>query len=237
MYILVVSNYKTKLVRLLAAILIWVIAIQITSFFLGNKCSLNVTINNCLTFSHPFSYKVSSVYGRYSLSNSVSTNHPFTQPLHSSFSDYKTLSNNLKFDYPSIFTIVPQEMTGNEILYHVDFYNRQKTVHGFVQVWNLKEDIKDFLDKSMATSGQNFSHFEDNIEKINDVAWHIWHYTIKSKDGTSYTARESFTKIGDSMYRLSMFAPKHKWDKSLDKIYYNMLSSFNPYQENPQNIQ
>lgn len=225
MLIFMVRNIKRRLIKLLSAILLWVFAIYLAGVIVNSSFILSVTINGYMSFQYPLSIKVSSIYAREDKQAFIETTGFLGRPVKRGFSNYKSLKGNFSFDYPSLFSIVPGKMAGEEILYHIDFFNRQKEIKGFVQVWEMPYELEQFLEKSIRTSSQNYKYFFTDVENLNGRIVYLWDYIIINKANISYKGMEAFFKEDGKMYRISMFSPEKKWNKSCDKIFLKMAKS------------
>lgn len=230
MKIFFIRNYKRKLIMSCLVLALWVTMFFLTDFFIHNSLIFNITINNCLSFSYPLTFEVSSIYINEQMKdNAVKTNYSFRKPVSQMFSTYKSIKGKFSFSYPSIFTLSQQDFSGSDILYHIDFHDKPQTSHGFVQVWNLPYSLKEFLDKSKAASLQNYKYFSSNPITVNGLPGYYWSYSVLGNDGKYIKGSEVFFKKGNLMYRISYFVPESSWNKTQQNIYWNIVNSFKTY--------
>mgnify|MGYP005839701235 CR=1 FL=1 len=230
MKILFITNYKRKIFILCFIFTFWVTMYLLSEVISNNSLVLNITINNDLTFSYPFALQVDNIYFNEQLNkNYVETNSTFNKPSAQKFSSYNSIKGKFSFNYPSILTLSQQDFTGSDILYHVDFYNKSKNAHGFVQVWNLPYPVKEFLDKSKAASTQNYKYFEEKSVSVNNLPGYYWTYSSNGNDGKVYKGNEVFLQKNNRMYRISYFVPDVSWDKSQSNIFWSIVNSFKTY--------
>lgn len=227
MYIIYVKNYKQKIILFFAITFLWISMILVSGFFMHNSLIYKVTINDFITFSCPFSFNVADIYVNEKLNgNSIQTNLPNKKPDTKKFSSYSSLKGRFSFSYPSAFALNQQDFTGSDILYHIDFHDKNSISNGFVQVWNLPYSLEEFLDTSKSLSKQDYKYFTIKSVTVNNLPGYYWDYSIKTKEGKYYKGSEVFLKKDDRMYRISNFVPENQWNKAQNKIFLNMVNSF-----------
>lgn len=225
MKVIFIKNYKMKSLACTLLIFLWVSMSYLANFLQYNAMFLKVSIENELDFSYPMNLKIEKIYSNIeSDAAAVTATTIFSNPLKGKFSKVNALSNTLSFSFPSAFTINEQNFTGSDILYHVDFNNTSKDVHGFVQVWNIQSPLNEFLEMSKSSAQQNYTNFKMYPININGVAGYQWDYIAKS-DSQSVKAMEVFLEKDNKMYRISYFIPTKNWDKKQSKIFNNIIKS------------
>ncbi|MCX7921267.1 MAG: hypothetical protein N3B21_04485 [Clostridia bacterium] len=228
MYVIYIRNYKKKVIFLSALCILCSFIFFLYIFDISNKLAFNVSINNHLTFSYPFSYEIDNVYISQQVSiDSIETGFALSRPLAQKFSNYESLKGKFSFKYPSIFTLSTQDFSGSEILYHIDFKNKtQNTIHGFVQVWNLPYSLKEFLEKSQKSSPSLYKNFKSSKVRINNIPGYLWDYTILTSDRKNYRCVEVFLQRSNLMYRISYFSPESLWNKAQSDTFWSIAKSF-----------
>lgn len=225
MHVIILKNYKLKLISGLLLICLWVSMYFFSNFFQNGKLLLNISIDNYLTFSYPLNLKVQKIYVNGSLSNrEIQATTILSTPSNNKFNSIKALADSLSFSFPSTFTLNEKVISGGEILYHVDFNDRSKDINGFVQVWNLNTPLKEFLEQSKYTSLQSFSDFSMSPINVNGASGYKWSYTSKGETQT-YKSMEVFLQKGSKMYRVSYFTPIKLWNKAQENIYNSIVNS------------
>jgi hypothetical protein len=225
MYILIVTNIEKKLEVLVLATIIWLSMFMLGSYLIENKLQFNISVDNVISFSYPYSIVADQIMSsnskpdRYVVSSFLPTH-----PRIGEFINYESLEGKFSFKYPSAFIIEKAAFTGGEILYHIDFHDRDGYAHGFVQVWNFPGELGEFLDKSKETSTQTFSHFKSDDIEINGVKGILWDYVVLTDSGY-YKGMEVFLKQDSRMYRLSYFLPENKWDDKQSGNFWSMAKS------------
>lgn len=225
MQIVIVTNYKNKLIWLVAAIAVWLLFFNFGSYIIENEVLLHITVDSSFEFSYPYSITVDNVLTKDTLpqQNVVASFFP-SQPRIRQFINYKSIEGNFSFTYPSAFEIDEKTFAGGEILYHIDFHDNQNVVHGFLQVWNFSEDLGTFLKKSKDSSQQEYKYFVSNTIEINNMNGYLWDYAV-AVGNDYYKGMEIFLKKGGRMYRMSYFVPENKWDDLQSRLFWKMAKS------------
>lgn len=230
MHIIIVTNYKKKFVVLLSVLCLWVAMFLVASQLINNSFILRLTINDKLTFSYPVSYEIDNVYINESASEmDIVANWQFKKPQFHKFSDFKSKEGKFGFSYPGTYELNQQHFEGSEILYHIDFRDKSDAAHGFVQVWNMSSDLKDFLETSKSNSWTNFKTFTMQDIKVNGNPGYLWNYSVYAKDGSVYRGLEAFFKKDRLMYRISYFVPEEQWSEANFTIFQNIVKSFKTF--------
>jgi len=222
MYFILVTNYKKKLLLLISILLLWLIIIVGTGLLIGETVKYTITINSNISFSCPATFSISNVYSK----NDNSTLYiQASNSNYKNFINFKSSGEGFEFSYPSIFEINKQSFPGSEIMYHVDFQNRQdKTKHGFVQVWDVPYSLEKFLENSKQTAMVNFIDFSSKKIKVNTLDGFFWEYTIKDTSG-NYKALEVFLSKDSKLYRLSYFIPQKEYDNDEYDMFWKVVES------------
>lgn len=218
-----ISNYKRKLVILTAVVLFWIVILISAGILIDATINYTISLNNRISFTYSDHISVSQIYAKDPASA------PYLQASNSNyknFIDFKSEQENFKFSYPSVFEIHQQEFPGSEILYHIDFQNKKdKTILGFVQVWNLPYSLERFLESSKENSLAEFIEFSSEKIHVNNLDGYLWNYTIKSPNG-NYKSLEAFFQKDSKLYRISYFIPAGKYIKNDYDIFWKMVNSF-----------
>lgn len=226
MHIIIVTNYRRKAFLLAAIIFFQVLMFFTGDLLLRNSLLLNITIDNCMEFSYPLDIAIDDIYASEQAEDvSVQSSAPFSRPVARQFSNYKSLEGKFSFDYPSAFILVPQELSGAEILYHIGFHAKSDADHGFVQVWNMPGTLEEFLKNARKTSQQTYRYFKSGSIKVNGVPGYYWDYSVLTDSGY-YKGNEVFLKKEGRMYRISYFVPEADWNKNRLELFRNMVRSF-----------
>lgn len=226
MHIIIVTNYRRKLKIIAFITAVWILLFMLGSFLIDNTLLFNITVDSSVEFSYPYSIVVDNILvsNSYVGRNALSSFSP-SRPQAEQFYNYESLEGKFSFDYPSAFVIKAGAFSGGDILYHIDFHDRQDTVHGFVQVWNLTSELGEFLKKSKEASQKTYKYFKSNNININGVKGFLWDYSVLTPDGY-YKGSEIFLSQNGQMYRLSYFLREEQWDENQSELFWNMAKSF-----------
>lgn len=230
MYIIYVRNYKKKLFYLFMIILLWLAMFLIASIYIGQSFAYNLTINDHLTFSYPLKYTIEDIFINENVQeNTIEANYNISQHITQKFSTYKSMEGQFTFDYPTAFELKEQYFNGAEILYHIGFRDKNRPIHGFVQVWNMPYSLEEFLEKSKSTSTQNYLDFTSQPTTIDKSSGILWKYNILTDDNMNYKGLEAFWKKNDKMYRISYFIPGNLWGEKEYDTFLNIVKSFKTF--------
>lgn len=225
MHILIIKDYRKKVISTILLMMLWISMIGITAFVGSNPLLFKVSINKTTQFSYPVSYKIDSIYINESMDeNAVKAVSLFSSPQVETLKKIEPKGLGFSFTFPSAFQVTEQSFVGNEILYHIDFSDKSKEAYGFVQVWNLKSPLKDFLIASKNTALSNFKDFKMSELKVNNLDGYLWDYTSVN-DSRAIKALEAFLQKDGKMYRISYFIPEKFYNKYHEKTFMNIVNS------------
>lgn len=147
----------------------------------------------------------------------------------SSLVEYKVPELKFTYKLPSNWTTKKQDFPGGEILYHNDFDSEDAVIHGFVQVWQIKEDLKSFLDKSKNSSAMFAQYNEYNITpiEINGHEGYLLTYTMKTSEKAVYKGYEYFLKDKDKFFRFAFFVRDANFIENMPTIFRTIVETFN----------
>lgn len=135
--------------------------------------------------------------------------------------EYKGLQGRLRYELPAQWTCRNQDIFGDEILYHSDFKSDDNTINGFVEVWNLKENLKVFLQNSKSISEKQNLYKEYSIKQIclDGNRGYLIKYTITKEIGDSYKCMEYFIETGKQICRFSFFVKESDFKENMPTIF------------------
>lgn len=222
MFSLFHANQRKKLVMLIAFIVFTVGIISFFRIFFKENSYYTITVNSQISFSYPIDFSIKNVYA------SDPASAPYIQASNSkykSFIDYKSPEDKFHFSYPSNFKLYQQAFPGSEILYHVDFQNKNDNAFtGFVQVWNLPYELSKFLEESKANSLTDFINFKSKEIQINKMKGYFWEYTVKSSK-ENYKTLEVFLSKDSRLYRISFYIPETEYTNEDLDMFWKMVNS------------
>lgn len=134
---------------------------------------------------------------------------------------YNVMDNKFHFELPDTWTAYEASFTGKEILYHLNFISGDKKIHGFVEVWQLAEPLKQFVEKSKesAVGVVDFKYFDIKDIMADNKKGYLIDYSRANQKGEYIRAYEAFIEgFSNKVYRLSFFVPEKEW-----RDYYKIL--------------
>ena len=141
--------------------------------------------------------------------------------------DYKALNGKVSYKLPVGWTTKEKKFAGGEIIYHNDFQSSDAVIHGFVEVWKSKQDLKVFLDNSKNISEeQNIikNYKIDNII-INGKKAYLVQYLINITENNWYKAYEYFIEDGKEFYRFSFFTRNVNFKETYGAIFESIVET------------
>lgn len=141
--------------------------------------------------------------------------------------NYEVMNGKISYKLPTGWTTKEKKFSGDEIIYHNDFQSSDAVIHGFVEVWKGKQDLKAFLDNS-----KNISQVQNTIKnyKIDDINMngkrtYLVQYLIKVADNNWYKAYEYFIDDGKSFYRFSFFTRNVNFKETYGAIFESIVET------------
>lgn len=223
MNIIIISNYKRKLLIIFTVVTLWILFIIAAGHLYYSKVQYTLYINSNVSLSYPSTISIKNVYSKYSDSA------PYIQASNTNyknFIEFKSQEEGFEFSYPSIFKLNQQSFPGSEILYHIDFQNKEdRKFYGFVQVWNMPQTLEQFLEASKEAATTEFINFTSKKVKVKGLNGYFWEYTVDSAD-EKYKALEVFLAKGSRFYRISYYMPEKDYGKNDYDMFWRMVESF-----------
>lgn len=223
MNVIIISNYKRKLLILIAIFLLWIIFFIGAKLLYDNTIQYTINVNSNLSLSYPSKLSIKNIYSKYSDSS------PYIQASNNNyknFVEFKSVEEGFVFSYPSLFKLDQQSFPGSEILYHIDFQNTDdKQFYGFVQVWNMPQSLESFLESSKEAAMNEFIDFVSKKIIVNGLNGYFWEYTTEGAN-EKYKNLEVFLTKGSKFYRISFYIPEENYDKNDYNMFWKMVNSF-----------
>lgn len=138
-----------------------------------------------------------------------------------SLKNYKTTDSSMQYKLPSAWTTKQQYFGGNEIIYHNDFKSDDAKIHGFVEVWNLKEDLKEFIDRSKKVAEENstFKYYNIKPVTIKNHEGYELNYDMQTPGNIYYEGYEYFIKNDDKLYRIAFYVSEENFKDSMPSLF------------------
>ena len=145
-----------------------------------------------------------------------------------SLKEYVIMKGEAVYNLPDEWKTSEEKFPGGEIIYHNDFQSKDLKIHGFVQVWNLKEDLMEFLKKSEKISKSQNTILDYKLEpiKIGKDEWYLVDYTIKNNYGAKYKSYEYFRKSKDKLIRFSFFVLEENFKENMPTLFKTIIQIF-----------
>ncbi len=226
MRLFIINSFRKKLLLSLLFISIWVIFTAAAGFIFREVPINKLVIEDCVSFSCPSAIRVTNIYASRSTDEAIETNMPLGRYSCMQFKNYESIEGNITFEYPVNFVLKPQQLPGNEILYHIDYKDDSDKIRGFVQVWNLKMPLQRFLEGSLEMANIRFLEFKSGSVILDSMPGYLWEYKIRGNDGVEYKGMEVFAQEDEKMYRISYFVAAKDWNKKTASIFWKMVKSF-----------
>lgn len=220
MQVFFVRSYKKKI----PYILLMLILLYVVTLLAPDVC-VNMTINNQLTFLCPTKYTIGDILINESLrKNTIEANYSMAGYVAQRFSTYTSMKGQFTFDYPTAFELSEENFNGAEVLYHIGFNDKNRPVHGFIQVWNMPYLLESFLEQSKSTSIQNYTSFTSQPIMVDNNEGILWRYNVVTQE--EYCGLEVFWKTKGKMYRISYFLPLRLWSEDEYNTFLHIVKSF-----------
>jgi len=143
--------------------------------------------------------------------------------------NYEIINGKGSYKLPVGWTTSEKKNYGEEIIYHNDFQSSDAVIHGFVEVWKNKQDLKVFLDNS-----KNISQEQNEIKnyKIDDIIvagkkTYLVQYLINTKGDNWYKSYEYFIDNGKEFYRFSFFIRNVNFKETYRAIFESIVETLN----------
>ncbi|AGK95324.1 PsbP-related protein [Clostridium pasteurianum] len=134
--------------------------------------------------------------------------------------EYYASEHKITYKLPAKWTTSREDFAGGEILYHNNFNSQDNSIHGYVQIWNLQNDLKSFLQNSKVMSEiQNSAEdFKISDISINNNKGYLVTYKTKAADKT-YNAFEYFIKYDNIFVRFSFYVESDKLNGNMPAVF------------------
>lgn len=142
---------------------------------------------------------------------------------------YEALNNKLSYKLPSEWTTTEQKFSGQEILYHNDFKNKDSKIYGFVEVWSLKKDLKTFLEDSKKVSSEQSVYKDYSITpiSINNREGYLVSYIMVNRSNVSYRGYEYFLTNKEKFFRFSFFMRDENFKENMPTVFKTIVQTLN----------
>ncbi|MGE5626763.1 MAG: hypothetical protein ACM3X7_01465 [Solirubrobacterales bacterium] len=134
---------------------------------------------------------------------------------------YDTGKEGINYKLPSEWKTSLENYTGGEILYHNNFQSSDSVIHGFVQVINIKKELRSYLEESKIISEKQNKIYEYNISpvKVKKNSGYLVKYEIEAKQGVVYTCYEYFIDINGKIIRFSFYVRENSYKENMAGVF------------------
>ena len=142
--------------------------------------------------------------------------------------EYKGLDGKITYKLPAKWTSKERDFKSEEIVYHNEFTSQDSVINGFVQVWNIKGDLKGFLDRSKKISMEQNEVKDYKIAplKINKYEGYSISYLIHIRNSTDwYKVYEYFMRVPNGFVRFSFFAKENMFKENFPTIFTTIIET------------
>jgi hypothetical protein len=142
---------------------------------------------------------------------------------------YSALQGKFEFSLPADWITMEEAFSGGEIIYNIFFMSKDKTVNGFVQVWDIEKPLKQFIDESKkaAVGVVDFKYYKVKEITINNNKGYLLDYSRKSNQNKYIKAYETFVEGNNGrIYRASFFVEEQNWKQQYLILFNRITRSF-----------
>ncbi|AAO34896.1 hypothetical protein K144313037_00790 [Clostridium tetani] len=141
--------------------------------------------------------------------------------------EYKALNGEIEYGLPEDWMTEEKKFEESEIIYHNEFQSMDLKVHGFIQIWDINYNIKEFLENSKAISEKQnkiSDYVMENIKINNNLTYSI-NYTICNNQDKFFRCYEYFLNKDNKIIRFSFFVQEDKFKENMPTIFKNIVST------------
>ena len=141
--------------------------------------------------------------------------------------NYEALEGKVNYKLPLGWTTKEKKFPGDEIVYHNDFQSADAVIHGFMEVWKSKQNLKVFLDNSKSISEEQnvIKDYKINNISINGKKAYLVQYLINITGDNWYKAYEYFIEDEKEFYRFSFFTRNINFKESYGAIFESIVET------------
>ena len=112
-------------------------------------------------------------------------------------------------------------MNSDDNVYHNDFLSDDAKIHGYVEVWNSKEDLSAFIsdNKVVSDKGYVINDYDLKPISINDFAGYFVTYKSKSTMSTNYVCNEYFAKVSGKVLKFSFSTRESNYNDNIKSAF------------------
>ena len=141
--------------------------------------------------------------------------------------NYEVLDGRVSYKLPVGWTTKEKSFSGGEIMYHNDFQSSDAVIHGFMEVWKSKQELKVFLEnsKNISKEQNTIKNYKMNNILINGKKAYLVQYLISVADNNWYKAYEYFIQGEEDFYRFSFFTRSVNFKEAYGAIFESIVET------------
>lgn len=199
------KKIKRFIFIIVSSLISWLILTAV-NVYLTNSSQTLYLIDNSISISLPVNFK------------------PETELAAVNYVEKDVPDKGISFKYPSAFRIKEYSFEGGEIIYHLNFTGKTNDINGYIQIWNMKMSLNEFLQHAKSDFSTNIFDFQEEKVNINNLSGYKWSYKIKTNQGI-IEVRQVFLEKDNKMYVISLFVPVNKFNIEYENIFNEMVDS------------
>ncbi|CAM2758313.1 PsbP-related protein [Hathewaya histolytica] len=151
----------------------------------------------------------------------------FTQNNIQELKQYSDSEKTLKYLLPVNWQTKEESFGGGEIIYHNNFKSPDGVINGYVEIWNSKKKLKEFLEQSKDISEKQNKIINYSMEKLETDKGngYLITYEIEVTPGNIYRAEEYFIERGNKFIRFSFFVNKKNFTSNMSRIFKTIVDT------------
>ncbi|MDP4143582.1 MAG: PsbP-related protein [Bacillota bacterium] len=151
----------------------------------------------------------------------------FIQSNTNTMKEFSALDNKITYKLPVRWETEIKPFNGQEILYHNNFTSDDNAIHGFVQVWNSKGDLKAFLlsSKEIAEKQNEIKDYNIKEVSVNGKSGYLVTYKMKTNGNVYYQAYEYFISDSNNFVRFSFYVLDKDFKEAMPELFKKIVNT------------
>ncbi|WP_205694151.1 hypothetical protein [Clostridium sp. JN-9] len=144
-----------------------------------------------------------------------------------SLKEYSAMNGKLTYKLPEEWSTQEKNFGGGEIVYHNGFKSKDAKIYGYVQVWQLNEDLKMFLENSKIISEKQntFKNYSIKPVSVNGQSAYLVEYTVLNGNDIYYKGIEYYIKIKNGFIRFAFNMRENNYKEDLNMVFKTIVES------------
>ncbi len=144
-----------------------------------------------------------------------------------SLKGYSAMNGKLTYKLPEEWSTQEKNFGGGEIVYHNGFKSKDAKIYGYVQVWQLNEDLKMFLENSKIISEKQntFKNYSIKPVSVNGQSAYLVEYTVLNGNDIYYKGIEYYIKIKNGFIRFAFNMRENNYKEDLNMVFKTIVES------------